>query len=226
MSLDEKVADTKENRGFIRKAGSLLWKLGMAAATTALSMAALPAIGASASLGIIVGGAFAGGGALGNILKGKSLYETVSSALTTYSGVNAVIAPMVWLGGATFPLIPNETIIGKAARTAYAMTAYNAAFVGQYRAATHLVDNYLSPFGITKSITNNFYNEWKRIGLGFGLAYGLDANGISTIMGWPTFALNALPLGFYNAVKPVPVKAPEAGKGYSPGVKAAPAPAH
>ena len=84
----------------------------------------------------------------------------------------------------------------------YASTLYNAAFVGAFRGATHLVDNYLNPVGIVKSIKDNFYNEWKRIGLGFLPGYALDANGITNIMGLPTFALNAFPLGLYNAIKP------------------------
>ena len=218
MSLEEKVND-KQSNGLIKKTLKLGWKLGMAAATTALSTSAV------GNLGIIVGAAFAGGGFLGNLVKGKSIYDSTSEALTTYSGVNAVIWPMVALGNATFPLIPNGTLLGKAARTAYAMTAYNAAFVGSYRGASHLVDNYLNPIGISKSIGDNFYNEWKRIGLGFGLAYGLDANGVSTLFGTPTFAINALPLGLYNAVKPIQVAKKSENKGdYIPSL--APAPAH
>ena len=62
MSLEDKV-ESKESKGFMKKALKLGWKLGMAGATTALSMAVLPAVGASAFLGVAVGGAFAAGGA-------------------------------------------------------------------------------------------------------------------------------------------------------------------
>lgn len=51
MSLEDKVQD-KESKGFIGKAGRLVWKLGLATTTTALSMYTLPLLGASASLGI------------------------------------------------------------------------------------------------------------------------------------------------------------------------------
>ncbi len=194
-SLEDKV-DSKESKGFMKKAFGLGFKLAVAVATTALSLSTV------GTLGVIVGGAFAGGGAVGNLVKRKPLFETIDKALTTYSAVNAVIHPIVWLGNATFPLIPNETIFGKVARAAYASTLYNAVFLGAYNGASHLIDNYLNPVGITKSITNNFYNQYSRIGLGFLPAYALDANGISTIFGLPTFAVNAFPLGFYNSVKP------------------------
>ena len=64
----------------------LAWKVGMAAATTALSVATV------GTLGIAVGGAFAAGGMIGNLAKGKSLYDSIDSALTTYSAVNAIIS--------------------------------------------------------------------------------------------------------------------------------------
>ena len=217
MSLEDKVQD-RESKGFIRKAGRLAWKLGMAAATTALSMAALPALGASATLGILVGGAFAAGGAIGNLARGKSLYEAISGALTTYSAVNAVISPMVWLGDMTFPLIQNETLTGKIMRGLYATTAYNAAFVGSYKAASHLVDNYLNPAGITKTVKEGFPELWAKVGLLFSPFYYMAANNITnlafsnfympklTAQGIvpqyvsqytvPTFAAGTLPVGF------------------------------
>ena len=197
MSLDDKVND-KESEGFIKKSLKIGWKLGMAAATTALSLATV------GTTGILVGGGLAGGRIIGNLIKKKSFYETASDALTAYSAVNTVIAPMVWLGNATYPLISMDTLAGKVARSVYALTAYNAAFVGSYRGATHLIDNYLNPKGITKSITDNFYNEWKRIGAVFAPGYILDALKISPF-GIAPFALNAPFAGFYNATKPVPV---------------------
>ena len=194
-TLEDKV-NSKESKGFMKKAFRLGFKLAVAGATTALSLSTV------GTLGVLVGGAFASGGAIGNLVKGKSLFETVDKALTTYSSVNAVIHPIVWLGDATFPLIPNVTIGGKIARALYASTLYNVAFLGSYKGATHLIDNYFNPVGITKSITNNFYNEYTRIGLGFLPGYALAANGVNSILGLPTFAWNALPLGFYNSVKP------------------------
>ncbi len=193
MSLEEKVND-KESKGFIKKAAKIVWKLGMATATTALSVSL---VGTS---GILVGGGFAVGGAIANLARGKSLYDSVSKALTTYSAVNAIIYPMVALGNATFPLIANDTFLGQAARGIYASTLYNAAFVGLFRGASHLVDNYLSPVGITKSVSEGFLEDWAKIGLLFSPFYALDANGISKLNVFgatlPTFAVGALPVGF------------------------------
>ena len=203
MSLDEKVED-KESKSFAQKALRLGFNAVTAVATTALSVATV------GPLGVLVGSAFAGGGLIGNVLKGKPFFESLVDSLKVYSGVNAVIQPMSWLGNSTFPLIPNASFIGKAARALYASTLYNAVFVASYRGATHLVDNYLNPIGIINSISDNFRNEYKRIGRGFFPAYALDANGIANIMGIPTFAWNAFPLGFYNAINPV--KNPKATK--------------
>ena len=217
MSLEEKVKDG-ESKGFIKKALTLGWKFGMAAATTALSTAALPALGASATLGIAVGGAFAAGGAIANLVSGKSIYDITSTALSTYSAVNAILSPMVWLGNQTFNLIPNATLVGKIARGIYASTLYNAAFVGSYNAAEHLVDNYLNPIGITKAVKDGFPNKWMQVGLLFSPFYYMAANNIGSIalnnfyvpkltsqgiipqyvnqFAAPTFAAGSLPTGF------------------------------
>ena len=217
MSLEEKVAD-KESSGFIKKAITLGWKLGMAAATTAIGTATLPSLGALSTLGIAVGGAFAAGGAIANLVSGKSIYESISTALTTYSAVNAVIYPMVWLGDQTFNLIPNATLAGKIARGIYASTVYNAAFVGSYNAAEHLVDNYLNPTGLGKAVADGFPNKWAQVGLLFSPFYSMAANNIGSIafnnfyvptfasnriipqyvnqLTAPTFAAGSLPVGF------------------------------
>ncbi|HLC62423.1 MAG TPA: hypothetical protein VJI52_05400 [Candidatus Nanoarchaeia archaeon] len=201
MSLEDKVQD-KESGGFIKKAAKLGWKLGMAAATTALSV---PLVG---TLGVAVGGAFAAGGLIANLARGKSFYESFSKSLTTYSAVNAVIYPMVWLGDATFPLIQNYDLAGKIARGIYASTLYNAAFVGTFNAASHLVDNYLNPIGITKTIKKDFFRDWLQIGLLFSPFYYMAANntaGISmyhALTGYktaPTFAVGAVPVGFAHS---------------------------
>ena len=209
MSLEDKVND-KQSGGFIKKAAKLGWKLGMAAATTALS---LPLVG---TLGIAVGGAFAAGGLIANIARGNSFYESFSKALTTYSAVNAVIYPMVWLGNATFPLIPNYDLAGKIMRGIYASTIYNAAFVGSYNAASHLVDNYLNPDGISKTIKKDFFRDWLQIGLMFSPFYYMAANNIAAIsmfhpkIGYntaPTFSVGAVPVGFaHNYLNPINAK--------------------
>ena len=217
MSLEEKVKD-KESKGFIRKSLKLGWKLGMAAATTALSLSTV------GMTGIFVGGGLAAGGAIGGLIKKDSLYNIASDALTIYSGVNAVIWPIVALGNATFPLIDNSTLLGKAARTLYATTAYNAAFVASDRAAEHLVDNYMNPKGITKTISDNFYNKWKRVGLGFLPGYALVANEVPTLFGISHFAYNAVPYGIYDKLKPLPEPKKITNSSYMPGY--APAPAH
>ena len=211
MSLEDKVKD-KESKGFMKKALTLGWKLGMVAATTALSIATV------GTTGIAIGAAFAAGGAIANLARGKSLYDTISAALTTYSAVNAVIYPVILLSDVTMPLIPNVTTAGKLLRGLYAVTAYNAAFVGAYNAATHLVDNYLNPVGITKAIKDGFPNQWMQVGLLFSPFYYLAANNITNIAFnnfyvpkltpqgimpqyvnqaiTPTFAAGALPVGF------------------------------
>ena len=211
MSLEEKVKDN-ESRGFIKKALTIGWKLGAAAATTALSVAT------TGTLGIAVGAAFAAGGAIGNLARGKSLYDTISAALTTYSAINAVIYPMVWLSDMTMPLIPNATTAGKFLRGLYAATGYNAAFVGSFNAASHLVDNYLNPTGITKAVKDGFPGQWAQVGLLFSPFYYWAANDITQIAfnnfyvpkitnqgivpqfvnqySAPTFAVGALPVGF------------------------------
>ena len=198
MSLEDKVKD-RESKGFIKKAGRLAWKVGMAAATTALSVATV------GTLGIAVGGAFAAGGMIGNLAKGKSLYDSIDSALTTYSAVNAIIYPMVALGDMTFPLIDNATTGGKLLRGLYASTAYNAAFIGAFRGASHLVDNYLNPKGIGETIKKDFAKDWLTIGAMFSPFYYLAANNITQLAMYhpwtgynvaPTFAAGAVPVGF------------------------------
>ena len=216
MSLDDKVND-KESQGFAKKALKLGWKMGMAAATTALSVSYV------GTLGIMVGGALAGGGLIGRLVSGKSFYDSVSESLSIYSGVNAVIAPILALENATYPLIPIDTIAGKIGRSLYALTVFNSAFVGAYRGAVHLIDNYLNPKGIIKSIKNNFYNEAKRIGTVFAPGYILDALNIKPF-GINPFVLNAPITGFYNAIKPIPAAKKTEDTGYVPNY--APAAAH
>jgi len=209
MSLEDKVQD-KESKGFIKKALTIGWKLGMAAATTALSM---PLVG---TLGVAVGGAFAVGSLIGNLAAGSSVYESISKSLTTYSAVNAVIYPMVWMGNATLPLIQNHDLAGKLLRGIYASTVYNAAFVGTFNAASHLVDNYLNPVGITSAIKKDFFRDWWQIGLMFSPFYYMAANNIAGIslyhpkIGFnsaPTFAVGAFPVGLaHNYLNPINAK--------------------
>ena len=209
MSLEDKVND-KQSEGFVKKAFKIGWKLGMAAATTALSV---PLVG---TLGVAVGGAFAAGGLIGNLARGSSVYESISKSLTTYSAVNAVIYPMVWMGNATFPLISNFDLAGKVMRGIYASTLYNAAFVGTFNAASHMVDNYLNPIGISKTIKKNFFRDFWQIGLFFSVPYYMAANNIAGLslyhpsIGYstaPTFAAGAVPAGFaHSCLNPINAK--------------------
>ncbi|HLC61141.1 MAG TPA: hypothetical protein VJJ52_06975 [Candidatus Nanoarchaeia archaeon] len=209
MSLENKVND-KESGSFIKKAVKIGWKLGMAAATTAIS---LPLIG---TLGVAVGASFAAGGLVANLARGNSFYESFSKSLTTYSAVNAVIYPMVWLGNATFPLISNADLTGKIIRGVYASTLYNAAFIGTFNAASHLVDNYLNPIGITSTIKKDLFRDWWQIGLMFSPFYYMAANNIAGLsmfhpsVGYktaPTFGVGALPVGFtHNYLNPINAK--------------------
>src|SRR3989338_1751135 len=194
MSLEDKVQD-KESKGFIRKAGRLAWKLGMAAATTALSMYTLHMLGASATLGIWVGSAFAGGGAIANLVKGKSAFNTLDKALTTYSAVNSIISSMVWLEQATMPLVAKYVSDAWWVKGLYGSTLYNAAFISNYLSAEHLIDNYLNPRGMTKTIGSKFVNLWWKAGLFFSPFYTLSANGISGIAFENFYVPNITPQG-------------------------------
>ena len=100
----------------------------------------------------------------------------------------------------------------------YGSTLYNAAFISNYLSAEHLIDNYLNPRGMTKTIGSKFVNLWWKAGLFFSPFYTLSANGISGIafenfyvpnitpqgimpnyidrFVAPTFAVGALPVGF------------------------------
>lgn len=217
MSLEDKVND-KESKGFMKKALKLGWNIGIAAATTAFSLAAI------GTTGVIVGGALGAGALIGSMISKKSFYNSVNEGLKAYSVVNVVLYPLVVLGNATFPLIPNETLMGKIARTAYAATLYNMAFVGSYRATDHLIENYLNPAGITKTISHNFINASNRVGWGFLPGYALFANDVPKMLGIPWFALNALPFGIYNAANPLPD--PKKRASYTPSYSPAPAGAH
>lgn len=203
MSLEDKV---KESEGLIRKTLKLGYALGLAGATTALSTAMV------GTTGVFIGAGLAAGSAIGNaIKKSKSLYTNFVDSLKTYANINAIIAPVLKVWDWTIPLISNETIYGKIGRGLFASTAFNAYFEGMYKGTQHLINNYLNPKGIIKSIKHNFYNVWKRSTKGFSAAYTLAANGITPILGIPTFAYNAFGLGLYNGLNPIPVKKEYAG---------------
>ena len=199
MSLEDKVKD-KKSEGLIRKTLKLGYAVGLAGATTALSTSMV------GSTGVFIGGALAAGTALGHaIKKTKSFYTNLVDSLKTYANINAIITPVLKVWDWAIPLIPNETIYGKIGRGIFASTAFNAYFEGLYKGAEHLIDNYLNPRGLVKSVKHNFYNVWKRSAKGFSPAYTIAANGITPIYGIPTFAYNALGLGLYNGLKPIPV---------------------
>lgn len=146
------------------------------------------------------------------------MFDSIDKALTTYSSVNAIISPMVWLQDATLPLVAKYISDAWWVKGLYASTAYNAAFVTTFRGASHLADNYLNPAGITKTIGNGFFEQWLKVGLLFSPFYTMAANGIPQIafnnfyvpkitpqgilpnyigrFVAPTFAAGALPVGF------------------------------
>ena len=217
MSLEDKMQD-KESKSFIRKAGRLAWKLGMVAATTAFGVYTLPLVGASATLGIWVGSAFAVGGGIARLVKGEPLFDNIDKALTTYSAVNAIIPHMFWLEHATVPLVAKYVSDAWWVKGLYESTLYNGAFVSTYLGAEHLVDNYLNPSGITKTVGSKFGDLFLKAGLFFSPFYTLSANGVSNIafenfyvpkitaqgimpqyidrLVAPNFAVGALPVGF------------------------------
>ena len=219
MSLEDKVKD-KKSEGFIKKSLKLGYSLGLAGVTTALSMSMI------GTTGVFIGGALAAGTALGHaIRKTKSSYTNLVDSLKTYANINAIITPVLKVWDWAIPLIPNETIYGKIGRGIFASTAFNAYFEGMYKGAQHLIDNYLNPKGIVKSVKNNFYNIWKRSAIGFSPAYTIAANGPTAIFGIPTFAHNALGLGLYAGLYPIKVK--ENYKSNAPAYGGSlPAPAH
>lgn len=201
-NLEDKI-NSKESKGFFRKGFKLAWKLGFAAASTALVLST------AGTSGLIIGGAVGAGHLIGGLIKGKPLYDVINESLTAYSAVNTILSPMIALGDATFPLIPNDTFIGKAMRGIYATTLYNAVFVSAYKGTSHLIDNYLNPIGITNSIKDNFFKTWLGFGIGMAPAYTLVANGITQLpFGYfglekiPSFAANVFPYMIYRQLRP------------------------
>ena len=216
MSLEEKVND-KQSGGLIKKTLKLGWKLGMAAATTALS---LYTVGAN---GPIIAGAVGIGKAIGGFIKKKSLYDIIDGSLTSYSVINTVLHPMILLGDYTFPVAGNiarsvvdSNLAEMIGRGLYSTTAYAGAFVGAAGAAHHLIDNYMNPIGLGKSVSDNFYNKTARIGTSYAPGLIAVANSIPEVFGMPSFALNALFAEPYNEIKPVALPKPKSQNNYSP----------
>lgn len=181
----------------------------MAVGTTALGLAT------AGTAAPIVAGAFGGGSLIGSFFSKKEkppLYERVLSSLRIYSVVNAVLHPMVLLGNATFPLINNATLLGKAARALYAVGPYNMTFLTGFKAGDHLIKNKFDFKDIGKSIKDNWVPMYKRFAIGFAPGLALVSNGITSIAGYPTFAYNALPLGMYNGINPPGLKKKEEAK--------------
>ncbi|MBI4127698.1 MAG: hypothetical protein HY459_01370, partial [Parcubacteria group bacterium] len=120
------------------------------------------------------------------------------------------------LGNGTFPLISNTDLTGKIIRGIYASTIYNAAFIGTFNAASHMVDNYMNPLGITNTIKKDFFRDWWQIGLMFSPFYYMAANNIAGLsmyhpqIGYntaPTFAVGAVPVGLaHNYLNPINAK--------------------
>ncbi len=195
----EKQKEEPKKPTLLDKVFDFGYHAAMAVGATALGLAT------AGTAAPIVAGAFAGGGLIGSFFSKKekpSLYERVLSSLRVYSVVNSILHPMVLLGNATYPLINNATLLGKAARALYGVTLYNMTFLTSFKAGDHLIKNKFDFKGIGKSIKDNWVPMYKRFALGFSPAYVLTANGIASIAGYPTFAVNALPLGMYNGINP------------------------
>ncbi len=202
-SLEETIDDS-ESKGFIRKLFNTGFNASIAGIATFLSLATV------GSAGIIIGGSLAVGGAIGGFVRNNPFYKILNDSLKRYATINTIIYPIFSLGNATFGLIENKTIIGKALRAIYASTVFNAAFVASFNAVHYLIDNKLNPIGITKAVSDNFYNKFKRTGGLFLPAYSLISNGITQLPvsifgmgGMPTFAPNALVAGIINEVYPI-----------------------
>jgi hypothetical protein len=207
---ETKTLEKKKEKGLFRKAFDLAWAGTYAAGATALSMATV------GTLGVMIGGALGAGTFFGSLARGKdSFYETVRKSIKNYGIVNTVIAPMVKLGDLTYPIVGKAGAavaggIGSVvAKSAYALTGYNLAFNTLFKGSEHLIDNYLNPKGMVKSIKKDFKETVLRVGKVFAPGYLLAANGIPAIAGIPSFALNAFPAGFYNNYRPVGEKKKE-----------------
>ena len=208
----EKEVKNKKSEGFIRKAAKLVFLGAAAAATTAL------VAGTMGTTGLVISGAFAGGGLIGSTVSGKSLYEITKKALKDYNVINTILNPIIALGDWTYPIVAGwgakaataiglKPLIGSiVAKSTYAFTAYNAAFVGGYKALDHLYENFLNPKGIVPAIRENFTEEWARTAKVFAPGFLLTANNIITlpIAGYaaPVFALNAPFANYINTVYP------------------------
>ena len=190
----------KKEKGFLEKIVDVAYHAAIGVGATALGLATA---GVAAP---IISGAFGGGFLIGNLITkkkhNKPLYEIVNESLRIYSVVNAILHPMILLGDVTFPLINNATLLGKAARAAYAIGPYNMAFLTLFKTGDHLVKNKFDLEGIGKSVKDNWVPMYKRFAWGFAPALALASNGITSIAGYPTFAYNALPLGIYNGINP------------------------
>ena len=215
MSLEDKVHG-KESEGFIKKTLKMGFNLALAGTATAFGVATF------GTMVPIIGGAFALGSTIGSLSQGKPVYDTALDAVKNYTVLNAALPFLLTAWDATIPLIPNDTLVGKAMRGLYASTVFNAGFEAMFKGARHLIDNYGNPSGITKSIKNNFYNDWKRSAVGFSPAYTLAANGFAHLgaLGLPpiipTFAYNAFALPLYNSFYPAGKKASGHAPSYAP----------
>ena len=79
-TLEDKI-ESKESKGFIKKALNLGFNVGMAGLTTALS---IPFVGAT---GLLVGGALATGGFIGRVFKKNKFYQNINESLKQYSTI-------------------------------------------------------------------------------------------------------------------------------------------
>lgn len=196
MSLEDKVGNTKENRSLMRKALKTGYNLGVAGATTLLSTSFV------GPTGVIIGGGIAAGTFIGHLVKkgrrlSSRIYEGFNDAVTNYSTINTIIYPVSKLWDVTSPLIPGTGLLNAAGKVAYAFTGFNAAFVGMFEGAKHLIKNYFNPSGTWPAIKENFYNKSTTIAKRFPV-YLPFSLGI-TALPFPYFGLEKIPIFAANA---------------------------
>lgn len=201
-NLEEMTKSGEEEmkkKGFWEKARDLAFFGAIAAGATVLGLATA---GAAAP---IIAGAVGAGRIAGGMIKGESFYESLCGGLLGYATLNTIVAPIIWLGNFTYPIIAGygaqaatslgiTPAIGSAvAKGAWALGPYLMAFNAAFKTSEHLYSNYFNIEGLEKSLAKNWWKDWAQFALLFGPGLLLTAYGVHQIAGIPTFAWNAFP---------------------------------
>ncbi|NOZ81410.1 MAG: hypothetical protein GXP63_07115 [DPANN group archaeon] len=218
--------DRQKSSGLLKRAAKLVYSAGVATAVTALTVSTV------GTVPILVGGAFGLGSFIGTAIKGGMPLDTmVNDALNSYSAITAVVYPMIVLGDVTFPVV-NDIGVGVAgdmggaiAKSAYALTAYLATFIGAFKGTHHLISHYGDPKGITESLKDNFWADYKRFAWIFAPSLVSAAVGVPNWYGLPAFAVNSLPAAAYQTYNPPGQPDEKKYTAPAPSPKPAPAPA-